>query len=94
MILAGQILFGMSVALGIAVVVALGRPTRYPDRGVAWYLSATAWSALLIDGLFFLALLGMAVGMWASYLLLVFVGLRNSVSGWLLWMILRAKRRS
>lgn len=90
---AAQIMLLVLAVAGLATVVALGSPRTYSDRGVAWYLSATAWSALLFDGVLSLMSLGVVGGPWAAVAVLAGLALRGAVAVWLLAMVVQMRRR-
>lgn len=91
MMLLFQLLFGASVLLSLAFLAALGDPRRHEDRGVAWFLAATGWAAVAVDGVLFVALLGQQVSPWV---LAVTVMAQDVVFGWRLWLAIRARRRA
>ena len=88
MMLLFRLLFGASVLLSLAFILALGDPRRHEDRGVAWFLASTGWAALAVDGVLFVALLGQQVSPWV---LAVTVALQDVVFGWRLRLALRAR---
>lgn len=91
--LAGQILVGFLTLVGLVTVVRLGSPRTYHDRGVAWYLSCTAWAGVLFDGVLVLTSFHLLGGPWAAIGILAGLSARGAVAVWLLAMIEQNRRR-
>jgi hypothetical protein len=87
-----RVLLGVSVLLSVAFLVALGRPSRHQERGIAWFLAAAAWAGLSVDGVLFAAVLGAGGGQWMVWLLAGFLAFQDLVFGWRLWLVLRSAR--
>lgn len=83
--LAGEALFLLLVLANVATLFRLGSPLSYRDRGVAAWLWLTAWSALLFDVSFLVAILQFARGSWVEWAMLLSLALRLGLSVWLLW---------
>lgn len=93
MTLAGQILVGFLALVGVVTIVRLGSPFTYGDRGVAWYLSSTAWASVIFDGVLVLTSFGLIGGTWAAVGILAGLSARGVVAVWLLTMIEQMRRR-
>jgi hypothetical protein len=84
-------LLAVAILESIAFIAVLGPPRRHGDNaGVAWFLSATAWSGLAVDASLLVALLGHHVpGIVAAAVLVV----QDVVFGWRLWLAAGVRRQ-
>ncbi len=88
MIVVFQVLLGASIALSLLFILLLGPPYRRADRAMSWFLAATGWSAIAVDGVLFVATLGTRVPAWVVAVALV---LQDVAFGWRVWLIARER---
>lgn len=80
----------LAVAQLLACGVLLGPPWRHMDKLIAWLVASVGGAFLALFVLLALSMLGVTVPMWMG--VLVLAGLNASV-GWVLVLLVRARRR-
>ncbi len=83
------LLIVVSIAFGLAFVVAYGDPRRNETPSMAWLQAGLAWVALIFDAIFLLAVFRVFAPWWI--VLIALLG-QDIVFGWRLYVLFAARR--
>ena len=93
MIIVGEVIFLVLMVASLLTLYGLDRPGHSSDPHIAWYMTLTTWTTLLIDSVFFMSTSGHLRGTAARVVLLVLFTARVVLAFWLAHMVLRGRYR-